>query len=155
SPKPSCARKLLWVPVLFLQFVHRNFRRLRSPIRIGAQGANMNIQTLPKQIQLLRGVRKKAGRISAISILTCVLLASGATVMAQTNTTFDPTGSNNTFPTAINNTGTIAGYYIDNVVGGFHGFLRDTSGNITTFNPPADTASGTVVLWGMNNLGAV
>jgi hypothetical protein len=80
-----------------------------------------------------------------------VLLGSLSSLSAQTS--FDVTGAVNTFPVAVNNSGTVAGYYIDST-NGFHGFVRDSTGNITTFNPPADTAAGSVVLWSMNNVGA-
>jgi hypothetical protein len=83
-----------------------------------------------------------------------LLLTVGAmAAMAQTITSFDPAGSTNTFPTAINLSGTVAGYYIDSG-GAFRGMLRDSSGNFTIFNPPSDV-NGTVTLFSLNNSGVV
>lgn len=91
------------------------------------------------------------------SLLAGVLLSamSAGTLTAQTVTTFDATPtSTDTFPTAINTSGTIAGYYFDNT--NAHGFVRDTSGNITTFNDPNDSpTNGTTTVFGMNDAGTV
>ena len=109
----------------------------------------MNTQSRTRRVPLLS--TKPATRIAAISMMA---LLPGI-LTAQTNTTFDITGAVNTFPTQINNAGTVAGYYTDTtVLNGYHGFIRQAgTGTITTFNPPSDSARGTVVLWGMNNLG--
>jgi len=42
-----------------------------------------------------------------------------------------------TIPYWINAGGSIVGYYSDGVT--FHGFVYDSSGNITTFDPPGST----------------
>jgi hypothetical protein len=64
-------------------------------------------------------------------------------------TLFDPVGSIQTFPRAINAKGEIVGYYTDaNDVG--HGFLRDPSGTITSFDPPG--SRGTFP-WSINTKG--
>src|SRR5205814_2095379 len=59
-----------------------------------------------------------------------VVLAS--TSYAQTITTIDPPNSTFTIAQAINPVGQIVGYYLDG--SGIHGFLRQPSGTITTFN---------------------
>src|SRR5438874_6489935 len=59
-----------------------------------------------------------------------VVLAS--TSYAQTITTIDPPNSTFTIAQAINPVGQIVGYYLDG--SGIHGFLRQPSGAITTFN---------------------
>ena len=65
-----------------------------------------------------------------------------------------PTASG-TFPTALNLGGTVAGDYIDPSTG-FHGFIRTPAGAIVSFNPPTDSpASGTTIVFGLNNPGAV
>ena len=75
---------------------------------------------------------------------------------AQMVTTYDatPTASG-TYPAAINLGGTVAGDYIDPTTG-FHGFIRTPQGAIISFNPPADsTVSGSTIVFGLNNPGAV
>src|SRR5215475_13087497 len=52
---------------------------------------------------------------------------------AQTFTTFNAPGSSTT-PTNINSGGVITGWYNDTT--GTHGFLRDATGTITTFDVP-------------------
>ena len=97
----------------------------------------------------LLAVRRKAALI-----FFAVTFALGAS--AQTVTTYDasPTASG-TFPTALNLGGTVAGDYIDPGTG-FHGFIRTPQGAIVSFNPPADSpASGTTIVFGLNNPGAV
>lgn len=91
-------------------------------------------------------------RVLALSFSGLAFLAMAS---AQSVTTFDATEtSTNTYPTAINLSGTVAGYYIDAT--GFHGFQRSPNGSITTFNPPADsTLSGTATLFGLNSSGEV
>jgi uncharacterized membrane protein len=64
-----------------------------------------------------------------------------------TFTTFDPTGNpsavNIVIPNQINSGGAVAGTYID-TSGVYHGFLRDSNGNITTLDAPgAGTAEDT------------
>src|SRR5690349_6808313 len=51
-------------------------------------------------------------------------------------TTFDVPGAANTFPASINASGAITGAYIDSIRRQQHGFLRDSDGTITTFDPP-------------------
>ncbi len=53
---------------------------------------------------------------------------------APTLTSFDPPGSVGTWPTSINPSGTITGYYIDASIE--HGFLRAPDGSFTTFDAP-------------------
>jgi hypothetical protein len=48
---------------------------------------------------------------------------------------FDAPGSTFTIPDSINSTGSIVGYYIDSQMSS-HGFLRDSTGNITTIDAP-------------------
>jgi len=48
---------------------------------------------------------------------------------------FDPSGSQGTYPSQVNNSGVITGYYLDsNDVN--HGFVRTPDGEITTFDAP-------------------
>src|SRR5437667_12791356 len=53
---------------------------------------------------------------------------------AQSITSFDPPGSTRTRPASINNAGAVTGYYLDSR-GIEHGFIRDASGLITSFDP--------------------
>ncbi len=64
----------------------------------------------------------------------------------MTFTAFDPPGSANTHPTAMNASGTIVGYYQDaNSVE--HGFVRTREGYIQTYDAPGtDTSSGAFVI---------
>jgi hypothetical protein len=66
--------------------------------------------------------------------LARVVLAS--TTHAQTITTIDPPNSAFTIAQAINPVGQIVGYYLDG--SGIHGFLRQPSGAITSFNVSRD-----------------
>jgi hypothetical protein len=64
---------------------------------------------------------------------------------AATVITFDVPGagtgtSQGTFPTSIDVSGRIAGYYVDANFAG-HGFLRALDGTITTFDPPGSSES--------------
>lgn len=98
--------------------------------------------------------RKTIYFLESSILLLLLIAATSLPLAAQTITTFDPPGATNTFPTAINLSATVAGDFIDST--GFHGFLRASSGTITTFNPPADsTSSGTTIVYGINNSGAV
>src|SRR5207245_10295116 len=63
-----------------------------------------------------------------------VVLAS--TSYAQTITTIDPPNSTFTIAQAINPVGQIVGYYLDR--SGIHGFVRQPSGAITSFNVSRD-----------------
>jgi len=49
-------------------------------------------------------------------------------------TTFDVPGAAYAFPSSINEEGGITGYYAD--AGGYHGFVRDRYGTVTTFDAP-------------------
>ena len=69
---------------------------------------------------------------------------------------FAPTGAISTQATGINATGTVVGWYFDSQTSG-HGFLRDSSGNITTFDVPG-TSSGYwqgTFAWAINDVGTV
>ena len=63
---------------------------------------------------------------------------------------FDGPGATQTYPTSINNSGTIAGFYAD--ANGGHGFLRDLSGSFVTFDAPA---SQNIYPSSINSAGAV
>lgn len=55
--------------------------------------------------------------------------------------TFDvPNAPQGTYPSAINQLGTITGYYLDASFVG-HGFLRDVFGRVTIFDPPGSAAN--------------
>jgi predicted membrane protein len=72
-----------------------------------------------------------------------LILASQCLGQGHTFVEFDPPGSVSTVAIAINSSGQIAGYYEDSA-STVHGFLRDTSGSITTFDVPgAATGNGT------------
>jgi uncharacterized membrane protein len=47
---------------------------------------------------------------------------------------FDAPGATQTYPSAINNNGTVTGFYVD--ANGDHGFLRDMNGQFVTFGAP-------------------
>src|SRR5579863_9496272 len=78
------------------------------------------------------------------------LLAAMVPASAQTYS-FDPTGSTNTSPVAINPSGTVTGYYRD-AAGYYHGFVRMTNGTIVPFDP---TGSIDTVPGGINASGTV
>ncbi|MGA2593649.1 MAG: hypothetical protein ABSH32_27360 [Bryobacteraceae bacterium] len=58
----------------------------------------------------------------------------GVTVSSASIVFFDGPGATQTYPAAINNSGTITGYYAD--ANGGHGFLRGIGGGFVTFNAP-------------------
>ena len=66
-----------------------------------------------------------------------------------TITTFDPPGSQYTYPNSINPAGTITGYYTDYAQ---HGFVRAADGTITTFDPPGSTGT---IPWSINPAGTI
>ena len=72
-------------------------------------------------------------------------------------TTFDPSGSQGTYPNNVNNWGVTAGTYYDaNFVR--HGFLRNPFGKITTFDVPGSfTDASSIGVWNafVNDLGVV
>jgi hypothetical protein len=79
-------------------------------------------------------------RPAAIGMM--LMLASQCVGQGHTFVEFDPPGSIFTVPRAINSSGEIAGYYEDSGLT-LHGFLRDASGSITTFDMPG-AATGNV-----------
>ena len=93
-------------------------------------------------------------------LLAAVAIASAACFgFAQTQ--FDVPGATEIYPTAITVTGATAGYYATTApVAGFgkdfYGFIRDSSGNITTFATAAWAPNNSsTVVWGMNSSGVV
>lgn len=95
----------------------------------------------------------------AAHLAVVVLTTAACPLFPQTQ--FDVTGATEIYPTVITTTGATAGYYGTTapVVGygkDFYGFIRDASGNVTTFATPtwAPNNSSTVV-WGMNSSGVV
>ena len=55
-------------------------------------------------------------------------------------TSFDPSGSINTFASSINDPGPVAGYYADGS-DIYHGFSRAADGTVTTFDPSGSTGT--------------
>jgi hypothetical protein len=75
------------------------------------------------------------------------------TRMEQTIISFDPPGSTYTIPTAINQSGEVAGYYTtDGNTGEAHGFLRQPGGTIVAFDPPGSTGT---LAYGINTSGMI
>jgi uncharacterized protein (UPF0297 family) len=72
-------------------------------------------------------------RVGAAALAVVVLASASYT---QTITTIDPPNSTFTIAQAINPVGQIVGYYLDG--SGIHGFLRQPSGAITSFNVSRD-----------------
>ena len=64
---------------------------------------------------------------------------------------FNAPGASETVPTAINNAGTVTGYYYDSA--GQHSFVRTADGNIITFDPPG-TGLGSYAT-GINQAGVI
>jgi hypothetical protein len=71
-------------------------------------------------------------RTWAIAVGLVAALANPGAMSAQS---FDPPGSTDTNPNAVNGAGTVTGFYRD-ANGGIHGFVRDKEGNITSFDAP-------------------
>jgi predicted membrane protein len=92
-------------------------------------------------IFVLPASKRRRDTLKTKQVLPVVALLSQAALCAQAIITIDVPGADGTFPTSINNAGVIAGSYSDsNAVS--HGFLRDLTGAITTFDvPAAGTAS--------------
>jgi hypothetical protein len=97
----------------------------------------------------------------ALCVALCVLgFGVSASAQKYSIVTFDAPGASGdgTFPTGINQLGTIVGYYADaNYV--FHGFLRSPDGKFTTFDAPgagtvANDSNGTFPT-GINEVGTV
>jgi hypothetical protein len=78
------------------------------------------------------------GRFFAVVLLIgasqCVTAQSGKIIE------FDAPGATETIPSGINSANSTAGYYTDSQYV-YHGFIRDTSGNLTSFDEP-DAAQG-------------
>jgi uncharacterized membrane protein len=99
---------------------------------------NVDVSNLPEI-----NMEVKSVRIAALYQLSALMLLAIAPAGAQktTITTFDPPGAvHGTYPVAINDCGDIAGYYEDANYG-FHGFVRDRRGSITTLDVPQATAT--------------
>jgi len=73
-----------------------------------------------------------ARRTWMIAICVLVVFAMPSAMLAQS---FDPPGSTDTHPRAINAAGTVTGYYFD-ANQGVHGFVRDKAGNIASLDAP-------------------
>src|SRR5690242_12176357 len=96
----------------------------RSACEAGARGANDGAKSMKTHLALV----------------AAMLLATADEVLAATYTTFDPKGSVETVPVAINNGPSITGYWIDGSAV-THGFLRASDGTITKFDPKNSTAT--------------
>jgi hypothetical protein len=97
---------------------------------------------MPNSTLISRFRTMRGGRCVAVLILLLFSLELGfaRNDHAATVITFDVPGagtgtSQGTFPTSIDVSGRIAGYYVDANFAG-HGFLRARDGTITTFDPP-------------------
>jgi predicted membrane protein len=104
----------------------------------------MNDCSLP---YLRRGSRRSF--FVAVLVLAVGTMPQAA-FCANKITSFDPPGSTMTRVMGINLSGTIAGYYKDSV-GLFHGFMRDSAGNVTPFDAPG-AVYGTYI-WCINDSG--
>lgn len=82
-----------------------------------------------------RDSRLRACRLPAAAFCLLVLALAPAAFCANQIISFDPPGSTNTRVAGLNSNGLIVGYYFDsqNVA---HGFLRDQTGNVTSFDAP-------------------
>jgi len=89
--------------------------------------------------------RSRWGRyLAVVLLLSCILLGFPQRAFSQvgTFTTFDVPGASYAFPLSMNEEGDITGYYFG--AGGYHGFVRDRNGIVTTFDAPgAVPAKGT------------
>ena len=65
-----------------------------------------------------------------------LLLGLAGSAVGATYTTFDVPGSDFTFPSSINDSGTVTGDFSIQGVEGYQGFLRSSAGTITTFAVP-------------------
>src|ERR1019366_9013562 len=99
---------------------------------------------------------KKALSLESGILLLLLIATTSLPLAAQTITTFSVTGATNTFPAAINLSGTVAGEFQD---ASFYlrGVVRAPNGTITTFDPTFCTAGSTAVIGSsaINNPGAV
>src|SRR5436853_342841 len=73
--------------------------------------------------------------LQCAAIAVGCLAATPIPAYAQAITSFDPPGSVGTFPSSINDAGEITGSYRTSD-GAAHGFVRDASGTITSFDAP-------------------
>lgn len=81
--------------------------------------------------------------------LSFVLICSSSSVLAQQITSYDPPGSTDTEPAAMNDAGTVVGTFIDTRQ---HAYIRAFDGTITTVDAPGGVATtGT----GINNAGSI
>lgn len=78
------------------------------------------------------------------------LQLEGETVSSASIVFFDGPGATQTYPAAIDNSGTVTGFYAD--ANGGHGFLRGIGGNFVTFNAPG---SENIYPSSINSSGAV
>jgi hypothetical protein len=72
--------------------------------------------------------------LSGAAIVVVSMAVAGAATAKEQFKTFDPKGSTYTFSAGINDSGAVAGYYMDSAGVG-HGFLRTSDGAITSFDP--------------------
>src|SRR5882757_5583469 len=81
---------------------------------------------------------KRNFAVVVVLVVVALALCSRPALIAAANTvtfiTFDPPGSVDTEPFAINPAGAITGPYFD-ASGNEHGFLRARDGTLTTFDP--------------------
>src|SRR5690349_3720187 len=85
------------------------------------------------------GLSSRFRESSVAFALTVGIFGTGLCDPAQARIIkFDPPGSTNTLPFAINASKWITGFYEDSN-GGFHGFLRVPDGTITTIDVPGAT----------------
>lgn len=102
--------------------------------------------------------RQQVWRVVGAIFLAGGLPLSGA--QAATFIGFDPQGSVNTQPQAINPAGVITGSYQDANSGfgtGYHGFVRSPNGTITVFDPldSTNTISTNTIVTGINPEGTI
>jgi probable HAF family extracellular repeat protein len=106
------------------QFVGRPFQHLKHLPRVSVAGAIAFSGTF--QFFQREGPRGYSSGVSRGFVR-----ASDGTI-----TSFDPTGSYSTTPAAMNDKGTIVGYYYD-ANSETHGFVRTSDGTITSSTRPA------------------
>ena len=90
-------------------------------------------------------------RLLAAVLLLGVCLPRVNAVTGKINN-FDPPGSIQTVPLAINSTGTITGWYSTGS-SKYHGFLRDNLGNITVIDAPG--AANVTLPYAINDSGSI
>jgi len=95
-----------------------------------------------------------AGKFCAVMLL--IGAAHYVTAQSGKIIEFDAPGATETIPSGINSANSTAGYYTDSQYV-YHGFIRDTSGNLTSFDEP-DAAQGAylgTLPLGINDAGEV